>query len=576
MAIPSSRLHINKFNIKVLIRSSIAVVCVWLLFSVVSSVLSVHFFLASQFHRAAVCAQLARPASYLPFFLSLKSVKLAQVWPITLEGIILASASLDASQETVNQYNQSGVLSLAGFEPKLPEVLSLLERAQDVIPSPRTTQLRALAHLLEQVMKPESRMLILIQGPDELRPTGGFIGAYIIIEWKNGQVATLQFEDIYDAAGQFQSSQTPPSGVREYLSGGAGWNLPDANWSPHFPSSAETINAMMKQANKGGFSTIISLNTTLLYDVLGVTGPVPLPEYQSELSQSTLDTLLADHRKEYFPGSRAKANLLAQAVPHIIRAVGSLAPSQQLALARIILTALDNKDIQIWSDQPDLQTILEQAQVAGSLSRHPPIPFQSDNDSKLDNQVEWIGLVEANVGINKINPFITRTYLVEKVADEVHLSVTWNNTATPDQQVDNTESSPRSELGRIGAPAPEASHSAYVNYVRLLLSSNIVLQNSSGPGVSQGESAPLAAEQTLASNASLPPSDLFLSPFLVIIRPGETVTQTFTLKLLRPETGPLILWKQSGVPATDTTIISGETTQTFLHTKDTNLFIPSL
>src|SRR5579859_7780532 len=85
------------------------------------------------------------------------------------------------------------------------------------------------------------RYVILFQNSEELRATGGFMGSYALVELQNGRLTKLDIQDIYQPDGQFYGFVEAPPGVKDYLSSGKGLRLPDANWSPDFPTSAAAI-----------------------------------------------------------------------------------------------------------------------------------------------------------------------------------------------------------------------------------------------------------------------------------------------------------------------------------------------
>lgn len=352
----------------------------------------------------------------------------------------------------------------------------------------------ALLLLTKQLQTSDQRLLLLFQGPEELRPTGGFMGAYGIATFSEGKLTELVFEDIYDAAGQMKTRFEPPPGVAEYTSGGEGWKLPDANWDPHFPNSVETICAMMRDAGKGEFTGVIAVNTTMLKNLLEITGPVNLPEYQTELSVDTVDQLLSAHREEFFAGSRAKVTMLQQSFTKMLYTLARLSSKQQASIGQLLLTSIKNKDVQIWHHDAVLQGRLTKAGAAGT------VPNSS-----------YIAPVEASVGINKINPMITREVTNHRQGDTLVLTIKWTNTA--EKGVTTSEPVNPDRKPFVG-PAPESDHNAYVNYFRVLTSGDIHLELGS------------ASE-------------------LIIVEPQQTITREYTFRI--PPNILVEIWQQSGI-----------------------------
>lgn len=530
-----------------IIGGIVVVLTTWLLFSVVASILSFSQLLSGNISSAATLARIAKPGSMLPVVLTANRSQKAQVWPTALDIVIGLPEFLDKASQAVQAYSQSGVIALTQLATKLDTMgtrLEIIERGSSrlgwdtVQGASATTQSllsksSAVVSYIASILNQPSRVLLLIQGPDELRPTGGFIGGYGISRWEQGVQTELVFEDIYDAAGQVPPNYTPPPGVADFTSGGEHWNLPDANWSPDTPTAITTILSMMRDANKGEFSHVLLVNTTLLENVLQITGPIALPEYQTTLTPQTVNQLLDLHRQDYFPGSRAKVQLLIQVLPHVLQTLSNASNEQIVAIIRLLATAFEDKTIQVWSADPQLQSSLLQAKIAGSL---PPTPAIQDTNRA------FLGIVEANVGINKLRPHPTRTYTITRHDEYLTFSIDWQNSAED----------------QLFAPtSPSATHSAYVNYGRLLTNPGVAI-TAIFPEVIQ--QAPNSIETTAGGTS------FQNTPFLIVVPEMGTATARFELAI--PITVGLHIWKQSGTPTTTITYTKNGVTTEYLQESD--------
>lgn len=129
--------------------------------------------------------------------------------------------------------------------------------------------------------------LIILQNSNELRPTGGFIGNYGILEVRLGEIVKLETHDSYhvDMPASLNKSfnVTPPEELKKYL-GVNQWFMRDSNWSPDWPTSAKKIqwfyNEEMKAANRlnevTDFSGVIAITPRLITDLLYLVGPVEI------------------------------------------------------------------------------------------------------------------------------------------------------------------------------------------------------------------------------------------------------------------------------------------------------------
>ena len=83
--------------------------------------------------------------------------------------------------------------------------------------------------------------LLLLQNTGELRPTGGFWGTYGVMTVKDGEIVSLDTDDIYavDVLSIGHIDTAPPEPLKKYL-GVDTWYLRDKNWSPDVPTSVRT------------------------------------------------------------------------------------------------------------------------------------------------------------------------------------------------------------------------------------------------------------------------------------------------------------------------------------------------
>ncbi len=130
-----------------------------------------------------------------------------------------------------------------------------------------------------------SSYLILLQNNHELRPTGGFLGTYGLMELNLGDIVRLETHDIYhlDMPASLNPAfkVEPPEALKKYL-GVSQWFMRDANWSPDWTFSAKKILWFYEQelmaANRHNelenFSGVIALNPRFITDLLYLSGPI--------------------------------------------------------------------------------------------------------------------------------------------------------------------------------------------------------------------------------------------------------------------------------------------------------------
>lgn len=118
--------------------------------------------------------------------------------------------------------------------------------------------------------------LILFLNNTELRPGGGFIGAYATVKMEKGKTNVLALEgsEILDKKTPASWKPEPPAPLRDHLKVDR-WYFRDANWSPDFRESAKKT--LELYAAEGGISAdhidaVVGITPTVLEELMKITG----------------------------------------------------------------------------------------------------------------------------------------------------------------------------------------------------------------------------------------------------------------------------------------------------------------
>jgi len=89
--------------------------------------------------------------------------------------------------------------------------------------------------------------IVLLQNADEMRPTGGFIGAVGVMRFDGGELTDQAFQDVYtfDRSASSTLLGSAPEPLKREL-GVDAWYLRDSNWSPDAPQTAERISRLFQ------------------------------------------------------------------------------------------------------------------------------------------------------------------------------------------------------------------------------------------------------------------------------------------------------------------------------------------
>ncbi|MFH1971165.1 MAG: DUF4012 domain-containing protein, partial [Patescibacteria group bacterium] len=125
--------------------------------------------------------------------------------------------------------------------------------------------------------------LILFQNDTELRPTGGFLTGYSVMDVEKAKFDSVSSNDIYNLDAKYKGSVEVPEPIATYIKQPYGLSkvlrLRDMNWSPDFKKSMELFLKEAKKAGVPDVDGIIAVDTQALVNFLDVIGPIGVPGY---------------------------------------------------------------------------------------------------------------------------------------------------------------------------------------------------------------------------------------------------------------------------------------------------------
>jgi hypothetical protein len=429
---------------------------------------------------------------------------------------------LKITGDTLNSFiNQSQKSRLAKLF--INDRFKQLNTAQELIPA------------AEKLLAGNHTHILLFQNSEELRATGGFLGSYAKLELSDGVLKTFEIQDIYVPDGQFNWFIEAPAGAKEYLSGGDGLRLRDANWHPDFPTSAQQILTYMAWGKEAGIDGVVAINLPIIEKILTITGPIFIPDYNQTVTDKNFADIARADRSNFFPGSVTKKHFLSTFFNQLVFKLQSLDQSQQRQLVEEMITSALHKDITFFSHDDELQNIFENLNVSGQLI-------------KAENTLSLM-LVESNVGINKANQHLDRAVdlQIKEKSSLVSVTFTNHNFPPPTQQ----------------KKANEANHLGYVNYQRIVLPAVVEARN-----LVFDDLIIESWNEELITNSK---GESFRQVGFLVTIPEQT-TKKLSFEIDHPTFGELnkiFIQKQAGLPPTLYSISHQDFQQSFELNKDT-------
>ncbi len=322
--------------------------------------------------------------------------------------------------------------------------------------------------------------LVLLQNSMELRPTGGFIGSVGILTVQEGKMTDLTVHDVYALDGQLKGHVDPPAPIRDIM-GQEHWYLRDSNWDPDFRVSAAAAAWFYEKETGEQVDGVIGVSVPLLMKLLEATGPITLPDYNDRVSADNFfGKSLLYTQVDFFPGSTQKKDFLGSLVSALLSKITGDTSILPAKILQAVTESVAARDILFYFPDPDLEALILRYGWGGEMgaaarlcvTASPVSPCLSDS----------IGVVGANVGVNKLNYFIKYAALGEITLTEdggvgESLTFTITNTATAENDMRAREES-------TGSVVAALVRGTYRTYLQFVLPGDIALEQVLLDGVS--------------------------------------------------------------------------------------------
>jgi hypothetical protein len=233
--------------------------------------------------------------------------------------------------------------------------------------------------------------LILLQNNAELRPSGGFIGNYAILETNDGYLAKTEVFDVYSADHQLTEVIAPPP---EILPVNKRWFLRDSNYSGHFPLSAAKAAWFLEKERGPGVDSVIAIDQTFVSELLRLTGPIKIPELSQSVTSENFDVIFSYIIEAKISGRENPKAVLKSFVPALERAI--LKYADPVALPSLLRNAISGKHLLGFSKDPMVQEFFQRHGMSGEMKI-------------LEPKEDYLAVVHTSIGGNKSDAYMDET-----------------------------------------------------------------------------------------------------------------------------------------------------------------------
>jgi hypothetical protein len=329
---------------------------------------------------------------------------------------------LPKTEEKINLIAQKAPMFIKKnqrFQEKLKELNLLVNSAKRIIP-----------HLPQLLGKEKRRSyLILFANNREIRPGGGFIGSFAILEFNRLTQTRFEVFDVYDADGQLKIHIEPPTPISQYLNQ-PHWFLRDSAFSVDFPTNCQQAKFFLeKEMGISQFDGCILITTSAVEKILKAFGDLYLPDFKEKVNSENfyLKAQLYSE-KNFFPGSIQKKSFLNSVLKQTM--INLKKASFPLLLSNL-KNALEEKQIVLFLNDEAIQSVIDSFLWSGRLI----VPQCLNNQQPCLNHL--IFPFDANLGVNKADYFIDRSiYLKTNIGKDGEnnnlLTLTYKNNSPSD------------------------------------------------------------------------------------------------------------------------------------------------
>lgn len=311
-------------------------------------------------------------------------------------------ANIDLAILNFKNINYVGILGL--FEYKIEQFKDNLIKANEAI-----GKAIPLCQMMPVILgyPGKSTFLVVLQNQDELRPTGGFIGTYGILETQNGNILRFDTHDVYHLDMPIKDSLKvePPAPLKKYLV--EKWFLRDANWSPDFFQSAKQIEWFFREEDRrlpeknklnkfqGKLDGVLAINSGFMADLLKFSGPITVDgeQFNKDNFQNLLQYKVERGYEEKGLSNWQRKEVIGEIAKQLKIIIMEKPVKELVGVFDVFNQGLDKKDILLTFTDKEIQSIADERNWSGRV---------------LDSSGDYLLVVDANLGSFKTDAVMNR------------------------------------------------------------------------------------------------------------------------------------------------------------------------
>jgi len=227
------------------------------------------------------------------------------------------------------------------------------------------------------------RYLVVFQNDRELRPTGGFIGSFALMDIEDGEIMNVEIPagGSYDLRWGLNERLAAPEALHLV---NTRWEFQDSNWFADFPTSARTLSWFYEKSGGPTIDGIVAVDTRLMETLLSLLGPVDMPEYGKTV---TAENFFIETQKaveiEYDKEANRPKQFISDMAPKVLERLLGAGQDKLGSLMNSLSEALIRKDVQVWFRDEKEQRTASDYGWTGELKGLPDADFLAVVDTNI-------------------------------------------------------------------------------------------------------------------------------------------------------------------------------------------------
>ena len=207
------------------------------------------------------------------------------------------------------------------------------------------------------------RILVVSQNNAELRPTGGFIGSYGLLNVGPDGFSLEEYQDIYSLKdSHLIPSPAAATMAQKYL------QLRDAGWWIDYPTSARTMLRLWQDLDQPPIDGIVAVDVVAMRDLLRIFGPISVDEFDATFTaDNLLERLIEIVEIQMGPTGEPRKGVLVRLANELTRRMMDMKAEDLLETSQALGKSANEKHVQLFFTDAQTQAMVDEAGWAGAI-----------------------------------------------------------------------------------------------------------------------------------------------------------------------------------------------------------------